>query len=571
MDNSASIPDREVSVPEKDRAGHATLPQRRKPDQHTRPESASPPHTQPKRRRLGTDRRIKIGASVAEDIKHICEQEGITYDPTAPLQLELDFPAEPVTKAPRAKKYSGRDVGHIENLTISRLQHELAKCKEKIARLTVDLEEEHKWNAQVEYRVKQDMFLRIMQEKEKLLIAEQSQERERRIHLKTIADLKENLEHSRNLARQAHEKLLRALNEQKGLRLEAEHFQALNATMEADMNEMRDIESEDAAKRRKEDQGLPPAYGNLNDEDRFPPHSRHEDAGTLEVAQIKRRAREMFSKEVRRILTMDRKDIFLHLTTALAFACHTFHDYLDAAPSVTVTRSHRGAKDESTSTKSSAHASGKKMHKTMQPSPAGPILTDHRPQGPGNKGTFLVQQLAGAPYVADCIVRLIHDLTWRFVSVCDHGLSLPPLREAAKRELATKHKAIDNALTSALHLTFRDSRPLPNLKYCLTQTMALQTHLGEIQPGFNYSYFSNAIAWLSEQIECERALAANDPSPPNTYERVNAHDSDDLSARASSRWRSDGESEDESEDDNDDDDDEEHDDDDDYDGDDWSI
>lgn len=98
--------------------------------------------------------------------------------------------------------------------------------------------------------------------------------------------------------------------------------------------------------------------------------------------------------------------------------------------------------------------------------------------------------------------------------------------------------------------------------------MALQTHLGEIQPGFNYSYFSNAIAWLSEQIECERALAANDPNAPNTYERVYAHDSDDLSARASSRWRSDGESEDQSEDDNDDD--KEHDDDD-YDDDDWSI
>lgn len=569
MDNSASTPDRELSVSEKGRASHATLLQRTESDQYTRPESDSPPNTQPKRRRLGTDCRIKIGASVAEEIKQICEQEGIAYDPTAPLQLELDFPAESVTKAPRAKKYSGKDVGHIENLTISRLQHELAKCKEKIARLTVDLEEEHRWNAQVEFRVKQDMFLRIMQEKEKRLIAEQSQERERRTHLKTIADLKENLEHSRDLARRAHEKLLRALDEQKGLRLEVEHFQGLNATMEADMNEMRDIESEEAAKRRKGDQGLPPAYGNLNDEDRFPPYSRHEDAGTLEVAQIKRRAREMFSKEVRRILTVDRKDIFLHLTKALAFACQTFQDYLDAAPLVTVTRSHRGAKDQSTSAKTLAHASGKKMHKTMQSSPAGPILADRHPQGPGNKGTFLIQQPAGAPYVAGRIVRLIHDLTWRFVSVCDHGLSLPPPPEKAKRELATNHKAIDNALTSALQLTFRDSRPLPKLKCCLTQTMALQNHLGEIQPGFNYSYFSNAIAWLSEQIECERALAANDPSALNTYERVYAHDSDDLSARASSRWRSDDESEDESEDGNDDD--EEHDDDDDYDGDDWSI
>jgi hypothetical protein len=56
-----------------------------------------------------------------------------------------------------------------------------------------------------------------------------------------------------------------------GLNSEIEHLQEVNATMMSDLDELRGIENEDAAKRRDQHLGLPPAYGNIDDEDCFPP------------------------------------------------------------------------------------------------------------------------------------------------------------------------------------------------------------------------------------------------------------------------------------------------------------
>ncbi|KAM0715536.1 hypothetical protein Q7P37_009034 [Cladosporium fusiforme] len=407
-----------------------------------------------------------------------------------------------------------------------RLRNEMSLVEETLkvvwpatcARLTTELQEEHKWNAQVETRVKQDMFLRIMHEQELRAKAEYNLERERRVHKKAIAELKGAVEKADAAARQAQANNLRAVGQQGTLRLEIEHLQDVTTTLEADLDDLRNIENEDAVKRSNENRGLPPAYGSLNDEDRFPPYSRHADAGTLEVAHIKHTALETFDKQVDVILEgADRAKIFIHLTRSLAFACQRFQALLDAAPSITVSRRNRRKKRSEVPTTLPYHAISRSGDEARQSSSAvfkareGSKAPQTAAPRHTNQRQHLVQKRASAPYVADRITRLIHELTWRMTM-----------------------------LTSALQLAFRDNRPLPKLKLYLTQTMALRTHLLQVQPGYGYKYYDKAISWLEEQVECQRALLGGLP-----YKRNTDDESDDEDARASSRYQSEYEPSDE--------------------------
>lgn len=67
----------------------------------------------------------------------------------------------------------------------------------------------------------------------------------------------------------------------------------MNTTLESDVGELRQIHNEASA--RKRPPGLPPAYGSLDEED-MPPYELHADSGALNVASLKRVARDKYNK-----------------------------------------------------------------------------------------------------------------------------------------------------------------------------------------------------------------------------------------------------------------------------------
>lgn len=72
--------------------------------------------------------------------------------------------------------------------------------------------------------------------------------------------------------------------------------QDLNATLEGDIDELRQIHNEGLTTKRPP--GLPPAYGSLDEED-LPPYDIHKDSGALNVATLKHLTRARFDQTLR--------------------------------------------------------------------------------------------------------------------------------------------------------------------------------------------------------------------------------------------------------------------------------
>lgn len=82
-------------------------------------------------------------------------------------------------------------------------------------------------------------------------------------------------------------------------------MQAVNTTLEGDINELRQIQNETIASKRPP--GLPPAYGSLNEED-LAPYQLHKDSGALVVAALKQGARERFSRRLSELASLAHDD-----------------------------------------------------------------------------------------------------------------------------------------------------------------------------------------------------------------------------------------------------------------------
>lgn len=79
----------------------------------------------------------------------------------------------------------------------------------------------------------------------------------------------------------------------------------LNTTLEADVDELRQIHHEATAS--KPSSGLPPAYGSLAEED-MPPYQLHSDSGALVIASLKRSARDRFMMRLQNCDPTDGRD-----------------------------------------------------------------------------------------------------------------------------------------------------------------------------------------------------------------------------------------------------------------------
>ena len=96
----------------------------------------------------------------------------------------------------------------------------------------------------------------------------------------------------------------------------------LNTTLEADVDELRQIHNEATAS--KPPSGLPPAYSSLAEED-MPPYQLHSDSGALVIASLKRSARDRFMMRLQNCDPSDEKDLSLCIEPDASIGVRKFY------------------------------------------------------------------------------------------------------------------------------------------------------------------------------------------------------------------------------------------------------
>ena len=358
--------------------------------------------------------------------------------------------------------------------------------KTAINQLHRDLQAERAMREQRELKIKQDMMLDLLSADKKVSKAEHELDRQRRHNVRLEELFREKLSRLEKDLQTEKAKHLKATNEANACRIEAEHLQLLTATLEEDLDELRRIENESAAKRRDDSQGLPPAYGSLDDADRLPPYNQHQDGGSLEVASFKREIRGNFMKRVAAAQAKARllgagtavekarvgSEMFYYLSRSLAEACADLEKILVLSNDVTVGY-----------WKLLQHADGRHEH-------------------------MVVPGAAKRSYSADRIAKLIIDLAWRVLSAQDIRPATITLDQKSKSIMALNYTDIDEKLLSALRVAFEDQRPIFELQHYLTQVNALRAQFHLLRAAIGYQYFSKSWLWLGEQVEVERQIQA---------------------------------------------------------------
>ena len=311
-------------------------------------------------------------------------------------------------------------------------------------------------------------------------------------------------------------KYTKALTDSCSYRDEVEHLQAQKKSLEEDVDALRQIENEEAARREHLSQGLPPAYGELNDKDQLPPYSQHKDSGAFDVASFKKTVRSQFmhtlsdaesrrgtlrnSTQIRDLNEADNM-MFYTLSIALCDACRQLRTALDAAQSVLSTHIIQLAAKANTKDLSDL---------TTKPE--------------------VKSQIARREYIADRVAKLILDLSGRVVAACALRPTILRLSSQEKAKLGLAYAEADQCLLEALRHAFSNSNgntskdpnevsetkslqdskaePKANVAYeyqgYLMQVQTAQDHFLSLGAGISYCYFSRAISWLEEQVETER-------------------------------------------------------------------
>jgi endonuclease/exonuclease/phosphatase family metal-dependent hydrolase len=433
-------------------------------------------------------------------------------------------------------RYDG-DEDDNDELKMRSLRIEVAESEKKL-RDAVSLYEKEKL---LREKAESEILRAQQRNEEDLTIAEEGFQRERFLREEAESDLRtaqERIADSREMWQTELAMAKESLQRERFIReraqdttnahqAEIEHLKAVNATMMSDLNELRELENEVAAKHKDEHLGLPPAYGSLNDEDRFPPYSTHEDGGTIEVAHLKREIRQKFDAIVNKALLSEvekrsKLELFGTLADGLSKACFGLRRLLDIAPSIPVSCV-RKPTDYGGYIESQLRTLTDSIHEELL--------------GPGNKnkslelkhpkfmndvlhhepytylpGYAIMQRENSAPYVADRIAKLILELLWRFVTACEirPGVGTSPNAERTSQLIASimlHFTQVDLVLLKALQLAFSHRTSTTKLQYHLSQLQGLNQlfmsqMFGQVA---NRRFLARTRIWLNEQVEKERA------------------------------------------------------------------
>ncbi|KAI7086927.1 hypothetical protein KC356_g4643 [Hortaea werneckii] len=178
----------------------------------------------------------------------------------------------------------------------------------EVSMLRRTLEQVFRQQEQRELKIKQDMVLDILKERQmhqSVLDTCKRYQREREAlkseceslrahHEEHVAQLLEENEHEKVRTRLAE-------REREVWKEEVEHMFEVNRTMEEDLEAIRRLENEERSQLKQQQMKaeLPPAYGNLNDDTLAPPYEQQaKDSGALDIAIAKRTIRDTFNKQV---------------------------------------------------------------------------------------------------------------------------------------------------------------------------------------------------------------------------------------------------------------------------------
>lgn len=445
-----------------------------------------------------------------------------------------------------------------------------ARLKRKISRLEADLLDQRAFTEEAQKRVKQDMLLDIILQKEQVAKAAKNADLTKRRHDKEVAEWKVKVSEATDKVLKERDQRETAQATAEVYRVETEHLQNVNVIIQSDLDELRAVEVETAIVRKDESRGLPPAYGNLDDEHRFPPYSQHADGGSLEVAHLKREVRRRFEGrilEVFKMKTGKTPNMFVCMSSALEEACQSLGAVLDFAGNVPVSHAHsqsnryirQQTRNAATADQITAMTERLSTNALVGPSGGARVQqkntvakrkakqNQQRAARSSNPSIALIQSPKGASYVADRIAKLLLDLLWRAVAACE----LRPKSGAFSVQmfgttLATKYTGVDDVFVAALRLAFSKSCSIASFQFYLTQ---LETLAGDFKAlgiamtptrgnGLShFSYFAKTLTWLNDQVEKERELMANEgraSSAGSGYGTVDGEDDEDDSV--SSRW-----------------------------------
>jgi hypothetical protein len=340
-------------------------------------------------------------------------------------------------------------------------------------------------------------------------------------------------------------------------RVETEHLQHFNTTLQSDLQELRVVEVEDKRARNDGRRDLPPAYGNLDDEDRFPPYSEQADAGSIELANLKREIRRKFERKIDEALAKSKKgsNTFCYLSAALEDVSQSLKTILDFAKDVPV--SHAQAQNSEPITQQIQSPNVREQPIAMKeqlPSRPNPLAgalevrnlqvskrSRRRENNKTTKSTLtLIQTANAAPYVADRITKLLLELLWRTASACELRPSQRKLDAMFDHTLPVMHTSVDEVLVAALRLAFSKTHSLAAFQNYLIQIEILEKKFRTFEVGMtlgahnaltHFDFFDKTLLWLNEQVEKERELRANE-----TVEKMVRFEGLEDDDGVSSRW-----------------------------------
>ena len=419
------------------------------------------------------------------------------------------------------------------------IHEQLLQHKKKISKLEAELVRERAFTQEAQTRVKQDMLIDILNEKTKLRKAEQAANIAKRLYEREVSELKVKLDKADAKSVLERAQTLSARDTAESYRLDTEHLQHVSDALQADLEALRVVDTEDRRSRKDKRHDLPPAYGDLNDEARFPPYSQHADAGSIEVALLKREIRRKFERKLEEALTDPNKgsNTFCALSVALEDVSQDLKTILDTAKGIHVSRTNaQGSTNviQATAPRLQSFNTAEQLIVLKDRLPNAPDDTLNKIVEMTNKKRdrtlqkehkftrptmTLIQNANAAPYVADRIIKLLLDLLWRTVSACE-------LRPRSKIPsifgplVTVMHTAVDEVLAAALLVAFSRSHPISAFQYYLTQLDILarkfksyvveMTGHGADNVLTRFNFFSKTRLWLNEQVEKERESRANE-------------------------------------------------------------
>lgn len=371
----------------------------------------------------------------------------------------------------------------------------VAEAWREVESLRTMVEEERTHHREGMLKVRQDMLLDVFKEQEKSNRLKVELDRSQR-HCEKLTEHYDArlavLSRDKDIAEG---KYRTALAEADVLQLDLARSGEEVHFLEGDIAELRRIENDEAAKRRDNARGLPPPYGNLDDEEYLPPHSHTKDCGSLKVSALKMGIRTRFERDsvaaqarvaVLRESYADEEgiagaELFCSLSKSLAECCYDLSRALEHASDFRAT-----------------------IYQKLTARP-----TTDRP-----KAARMLIQIGRVAFVAQRLVKLIIDLCWRMIGYHELKGTRISLAESDKAKAAVYHTQIDETALTAVRSAFRDAKPLLDLQQYSTQLTALRERFLRFQTRTTYKFFDKSLQWLDEQIEKGREVKANAPPPP---------------------------------------------------------